>query len=69
MEPAGIENIFRRSEEQYGLNYIKYLGDGDSKGFKVVAEADPTIYEGVTIEKLECCGYVGNEIDRQGRPV
>ena len=65
MEPAGIENIFRRSEEQYGLKYVKYLGDGDSKGFKVVAEADPPIYEGVTIEKLECCGHVQKRMGKR----
>ena len=65
MEPADIENIFRRSEEQYGLKYVKYLGDGDSKSFKVVAEADPPIYEGVTIEKLECCGHVQKRMGKR----
>ena len=40
MEANGIVRIFAGSEEQFGLRYTKYLGDGDSASFKRVAEAN-----------------------------
>ena len=40
-----------------GCRYVNYLGDGDSKGFQKVKEAN--VYgDNVHIEKLECCGHV-----------
>ncbi|KAI8778561.1 hypothetical protein BgiBS90_021211 [Biomphalaria glabrata] len=51
MESQGILQTFRRSQ-MYGSNYTGYLGDGDSKSYKTVADADPPIYPGKTIEKL-----------------
>ena len=56
MESAGAVAIFTRSVQRYGVRYTKYLGDGDSKGFKKVVESRP--YDGVQIEKLECIGHV-----------
>jgi hypothetical protein len=56
MEPVGILRIFSRSEEQYNLQYTGYLGDGDSKSYSNVRDAD--IYAGKDIVKLECCGHI-----------
>jgi hypothetical protein len=58
MEPQGMLNIFRRSVEKRKLRYVHYLGDGDSKTFKFISEADPPIYPGTVIDKLECTGHV-----------
>ena len=65
MEPHGILKIFQRSQEQYNLKYLGYLGDGDSKSFKTVAEAEPPIYPGKIIKKLECCGHVQKRMGRR----
>ena len=56
MEPVGATRIFQRSEQTRGLQYVQYLGDGDSASFKKVCESKP--YDGVDIEKLECVGHV-----------
>ena len=63
MEPAGAVNIFSRSEEKYGLRYVNFLGDGDSKTYTTLKNEQ--IYENVTIAKLECCGHVQKRMGRQ----
>ena len=65
MEPSGMETVFRRSVERYDLQYTEYLGDGDSKSYARVKNADPAIYDGVQISKLECCGHVQKRMGRQ----
>ena len=65
MEPEGAERIFWRSEERHGLRYTQYLGDGDSKSYSRIKNADPPVYEGVEIAKLECCGHVQKRMGRQ----
>eukprot|EP00795_Rhopilema_esculentum_P009966 gene9966-18582_t len=64
MEGEGVKRIFKRSQQQYGLSYVGYLGDGDSKSFKNLSEAVSPIYQGKQIEKLE---YVGHIQKRMGR--
>ena len=57
MEVAGALEIFRRSEPLYGVRYVNYLGDGDSKAFLSVREAK--VYgDNVEIHKLECIGHI-----------
>lgn len=56
MEVQGARTIFSRSLPQYNVKYLKYLGDGDSKGFETVSKE--AIYGTSTIEKLECLGHV-----------
>lgn len=34
MEVNAITEMFHRSEKQYGVRYINYIGDGDSKTYK-----------------------------------
>ena len=65
MEPAGTDVIFRRSEELYNLRCVNYLGDGDSKSFFALKNANPPIYDGVELGKLECCGHVQKRMGRQ----
>ncbi|GFY33704.1 uncharacterized protein TNCV_4594161 [Trichonephila clavipes] len=56
MEVSGAIEIFQRSESLHGLRYTKFLGDGDSRAYKVVNEMRP--YRDTGIKKLECVGYV-----------
>lgn len=58
MQSGGILKIFRRSQYQYVLNYIEYLGDRDLKSYKKVFEAEPPIDTEMSIEKLKCCRHV-----------
>lgn len=64
MEPAGMEQIFRRSAATRKLQYTGYLGDGDSKSFALVSGAQPQIYD-TDIEKLECCGHVQKRMGKR----
>lgn len=41
MECNGVLTIFQRSEVNRGVRYVKYLGDGDSKGFEHVVSQNP----------------------------
>ena len=58
MEPAGTETIFCRSVTKYGLRYTSYLGDGDSKLYSHVKNAQPLVYDNTDITKLKCCRHV-----------
>lgn len=55
MEPVGATKIFHRSIETRDLQYMQFLGDGDSKSYKAVVESNP--YNGTSITKLECIGH------------
>ncbi|XP_065069807.1 uncharacterized protein LOC135694862 [Rhopilema esculentum] len=57
MEVAGVLDMFKRSEERYGLRYIAFIGDGDSSTFSCVSNAKP-YGEHISIEKKECVGHV-----------
>ncbi|KAK6967885.1 hypothetical protein BgiMline_027735 [Biomphalaria glabrata] len=65
MEPSGMLAIFNRSAIHNGLKYVNYLGDGDSKSFKTVAEATPPVYDSIEIKKLECCGHIQKRMDKK----
>ena len=58
MESAGMIKIFKRSEEKYNVQYTQFIGDGDSKTFPNIVNAEPYGPE-VEIKKLECIGHVG----------
>eukprot|EP00117_Sycon_ciliatum_P047960 scpid50775/ scgid34206/ len=60
MESEAAVIIWSRSVADRGLRYTTYIGDGDSKAFNSVVEADP--YNGVAIEKEECIGHVQKRI-------
>ncbi|KAG5880222.1 hypothetical protein JTB14_014727 [Gonioctena quinquepunctata] len=61
IEVEGVEDMFRRSVEQYGVMYEYYIGDGDSKTFKRLEESEP-YGEAVKIKKKACvlheCSYL-----------
>ncbi len=65
MEGEGVKRIFNRSLEQYDLTYTGYLGDGDSKSFKNLNDAEPPIYPGKQIQKLECVGHIQKRMGRK----
>lgn len=56
MEVQGARRIFGRSVQKYNARYLKYLGDGDSKGFQTVSKEK--FYGDAKITKLECIGHV-----------
>lgn len=57
MEVAGVREIFKRSQDNYGIRCQYYLGDGDSKGFGVIASEKPYGND-LRVEKFECLGHV-----------
>ncbi|XP_071568778.1 uncharacterized protein [Temnothorax nylanderi] len=56
MEVDSVVEMFSRSEALHGLKYKYYIGDGDSKTFKGILDAEP--YENFTVVKKECIGHV-----------
>lgn len=56
MEVAGVRDIFMRSQENYGIRYKYYLGDGDSKGFGVIDSEKPYGND-LQVQNLECVGH------------
>lgn len=57
MEAQGTVKIFHRSVDTRRVKYVRYLGDGDSKGFNTVVASKP-YFDGTVIEKLGCIGHV-----------
>lgn len=55
MEVDGIVEMFSRSIKKYNVRYLNYIGDGDSKTFKGIVDANP--YEEKMVKK-ECIGHV-----------
>lgn len=49
MEVDTIIEIFARSEEQYGVKYTNYIGDGDNKTYKGIVDSEP--YGDVIVKK------------------
>lgn len=56
MDANGLLAIFQRSVEKHNLRYVQFLGDGDSKGHKLLVQE--AVYGDVAVEKLECVGHV-----------
>ena len=57
MEIEGVKRLFRRSEEDHGLRYTTYVGDGDSRSFTIITKLQPYGPE-VEIKKEECVGHI-----------
>ena len=55
MEAKGVVECFSTSVEKYNLQYTEYLGDGGSKSYKKVCEADPYAEP---IKKIEFIGHI-----------
>lgn len=66
MEPEGVKQMFNRSISKHNIRYTKYIGDGDTKSFKIVSDSKP-YGEDVTISKLECVGHVQKRMGKNLR--
>lgn len=67
MEVDAICEMFMRSEEKYSVQYVNYVGDGDSKTFKAILECHP--YKDVQVTKKECIGHVQKRMGSRLRNV
>lgn len=61
MEVQGVVKMFLRSEEKYAVRYGFYIGDGDSKTFKMLLNTHP-YGEDFVVKKLECVLHVAKRI-------
>lgn len=57
MEAAGAKILYQHSVELRGLKYIPFIGDGDSKAFTAVCQAQP-YGPNECIWKEECVAHV-----------
>lgn len=56
MEVDGVIVMFERSEEFYAINYLNYVGDGDSKTFNNLEKK--LVLENKEVHKKECIDHV-----------
>lgn len=56
MEPKSVVDMFKRSENIYGVKYNIYIDDGDTKTFKQLIESKP--YDDIDVRKKECLNHV-----------
>lgn len=57
MEVNAINEMFSSSEEKFGVRYVDYIGDGDSKTYKSILTLNP-YGEDCPVKKSECVGHV-----------
>lgn len=57
MEVDAVTEMFLRSEEKFGVKYVNYIGDGDSKTYKAILNVNP-YGEETPVVKSECVGHV-----------
>lgn len=65
IEVDGIIEIFKRSEELYGIKYAHYIGDGDNKTFKSLLDAQPYDDE-LIVQKKECVLLIKKRLHKRG---
>lgn len=63
VEAVEMKRTFLRSEEDRGLRYVKYLGDGETKTFLELTKEKPYVKQ--SIKKLE---YIGHVQKKNGYP-
>ncbi|XP_036138809.1 uncharacterized protein LOC118644394 [Monomorium pharaonis] len=68
MEVDAILDMFKRFEDEYGVKYKYYIGDGDSKTFKTILDEKP-YGEGFQVIKKKYVGHVQRKIDTRLRNV
>lgn len=68
MEVDAVKEMFLRSEEKHGVKYTTYVGDGDSKTFKGILDANP-YGDGYVVKKKECVGHVEKRMGTRLRNV
>ena len=52
-----VRDIFCSSEDKYNLRFTRFIGDGDSKSFKTVQDAQPYGSD-IPVEKMECISHI-----------
>jgi len=57
MEVDAVKEMFSASEEKFGVRFVNYIGDGDSKTFKALLDLNPYGDEH-PIKKSECVNHV-----------
>ncbi|EFN88028.1 hypothetical protein EAI_10463, partial [Harpegnathos saltator] len=57
IEVDAVQEMFLRSKEKFGVTYVNYIGDCDSKTYKVILDLNP-YGDDVPVLKNECAGYV-----------
>lgn len=57
MEVNAINEMFSSSEEKFGVRYVDYIGDGDSKTYKSILTLNP-YGEDCPVKKSECVGHI-----------
>lgn len=62
MKVDAIVEMFSRSEKLHGIKYSNYVGDGDSKMFKGITDAQP--YDDIIVRKKECITHVQKRMGR-----
>ncbi|EFN83912.1 hypothetical protein EAI_07688, partial [Harpegnathos saltator] len=67
MEIDSVIEMFKRSLSLYNMKYISYIGDGDSKTFKGLIDAQP--YENTVVQKKECIDHVQKRMGTRLRNV
>ena len=67
MEVQGVVEMFGRSENLHDAKYAYYIGDGDSKTFTNLLDAQP--YKDFIVQKLECVLHVGKRMFRRLKEV
>ena len=60
IEASGLKGFFMTSVETNKLRYTNYIGDGESKSYNDIFQADP--YEGTGVNKLECIGHIQKHV-------
>ena len=67
MEVDAVVEMFQRSESLHNAKYINYIGDGDSKTYRGIVDANP--YEDIVVAKKECIGHVQKRMGSRLRNV
>ena len=65
MEASGLKECFMTSVETNKLRYTNDSGDGDSKPYNDIFQADP--YEGIGVNKLECIAHIQKRVETRLR--
>jgi len=68
MEVDAVKEMFSASEEKFGVRYLTYIGDGDSKTFKALLDLNPYTNE-YPIRKSECVNHVEKRMGTRLRNV
>ena len=56
-----MRGIFCSSQDKYNLRFTRFTGDGDSKSFKTVQDAQPYGSD-IPVEKIKCVGHIQKRV-------